>query len=151
MMSPAGGRHGWVVMNVAGPLATFVREHKLGVVLGAETGFFIERNPDTVRASDVAFVRSKRSPDPIPEEFFEGAPDIAVEVLSPLDSASEVHEKAEQWLASGCAEVWLVDPRRQVASICTRSDAALCLQAVQVLASELLPGFALSVTELFKL
>ena len=60
MMAPAGGQHGWVVTNVTVPLATFVKERQLGYVLGAETGFVLEQDPDTVRAPDVAFIRAGR-------------------------------------------------------------------------------------------
>ena len=83
MMSPAGSEHGWVIMNIAAPLATFVRSHELGCVFGAETGFIIQRHPDSVRAPDIAFVCRDRVPDPLPPGFFDGPPDLAVEVTSP--------------------------------------------------------------------
>jgi len=132
-MSPAGGLHGWVMLNVGSPVRERVRRTKSGYIFGAETGFLIERDPDTVRAPDVAFVRLERVKHGLTERFFEGAPDLAAEVLSPTDSASEVHEKAEQWLRAGCSEVWLIDPRRKSASRCT----------------PLLPDFLLPVDSLF--
>ena len=150
MMSPAGSEHGWVIMNIAAPLATFVKENQLGYVFGAETGFVIHRNPDSVRAPDVAFVRRDRVPGKLPREYFEGPPDVAVEVLSPSDSASAIHEKAEEWLTSGCREVWLIDPQRKVASQCTWVDQAIVRRPVERLASELLPGFQLLVEQLFE-
>jgi Uma2 family endonuclease len=150
MMSPANSRHGWVVVNVTVPLASFVRERRLGLVLGAETGFVIGRDPDTVRAPDVSFVRAERIEGELPEKFFAGAPDLAVEVLSPSDSASEVHEKAEDWLRAGCCEVWLVDTRRKTASTCTLSGKSVVRQPVDVLTSDLLPGFELPVARLFE-
>ena len=90
MMPPAGFEHGRIEMAISAPLACFVKEHSLGVVTGAETGFLIGRDPDTVRAPDVAFVRAKRVPATPTTGFFEGAPDLAVEVLSPNDRASEL-------------------------------------------------------------
>ena len=150
MMSPANSRHGWVVVNVTAPLANFVKERKLGVVLGAETGFLIERNPDTVRAPDVSFVRAERVQGELPESFFPGAPDLAVEVLSPNDSASEVHEKAEDWLHAGCCEVWLIDPRRKTASKCSLTGDAVVHLPVDALTSDVLPGFELPVSRLFE-
>ena len=60
MTSPTGEEHGLVVFNLTLALGAFVRQHKLGRVFGVETGFIIARNPDTVRAPDVAFVRAKR-------------------------------------------------------------------------------------------
>lgn len=150
MMAAAGGEHGWVIMNLAAPLATFVRQHQLGIVFGAETGFVIRRNPDTVRAPDIGVVFSHRVPDPLPAGFLEGPPDLAVEVLSPGDTIAEVLEKAEDWLTSGCREVWLIDPRRRVASQCTWDNSALVRRPVDRLASPLLPGFEMPVVELFR-
>lgn len=60
MMSPAGGRQGRVTMNCGRLLANHVDEHNLGVVYAAETGFVLARDPDTVRAPDVAFVSAAR-------------------------------------------------------------------------------------------
>ncbi|NQV26001.1 MAG: Uma2 family endonuclease [Rhodopirellula sp.] len=150
LMSPAGSEHGWVVMNVAGPVMIFVRDHKLGYTFGAETGFVIERDPDTVRAPDVAFVSAERIKDRPSAQFFPGPPDLAVEVLSPSDTASEVQEKAEAWLNSGCQEVWLIDPRRQTATKLTPSEDSIIQQTVVTLTTSLLPGFSLAVADLFK-
>ena len=150
MMSPAGGQHGWVIINISAPLATYVREHDLGYVFGAETGFFIERGPDTVRAPDVAFVRKDRISGSVPIKFFPGAPDLAVEVLSPSDHASQVQAKASNWLNCGCAEVWLVDPRSETASRCLLKDGEIVVNSVEALESDLLPGFELQVAELFQ-
>ena len=93
-MAAAGFRHGAVIMNVAGPLSQHVRTHELGVVCGAETGFALERDPDTVLAPDIAFVRRERIlASGLPAAFWEGPPDLAVEVTSPGDTRREVAEK----------------------------------------------------------
>src|SRR5262245_16355613 len=60
-MAPSGGQHGWIVIRVTKPLAQHVDANRLGLVLGAETGFKLAENPDTVRAADVAFVRRERA------------------------------------------------------------------------------------------
>ena len=101
MMSPAGSKHGVIALRIGGLLMDFVEPRGLGVVFGAETGFCIASNPDTVRAPDVAFVRRERIGGGLPEGFFPGAPDLAVEVLSPNDRASEVLAKVRDWLAAG--------------------------------------------------
>lgn len=150
LMSPAGSKHGWVVMNIAGPLRAFVRTEGLGYVFGAETGFVIETNPDTVRAPDVAFVQKNRVDGELPDQFFPGAPDIAVEVLSPNDTASAVEEKSEAWLNAGCHAVWLVDPQRKTASICTLADTGMVSRSVKELSSDMLPGFELMVGSIFE-
>src|SRR5436309_542072 len=83
-MSPAGFHHGRLIMNIATPLDQHVRSQKLGTVCAAETGFLLTTDPDTVRAADVAFVRQERI-DHVsePEGYWPGAPDLAVEVVSP--------------------------------------------------------------------
>jgi len=150
MMSPGNAEHGWVIMNISAPLATFVKQNNLGYVFGAETGFIIERDPDSVLAPDVAFVRRDRIPGPIPTKFFPGPPDLAVEVLSASNSALEVQEKTEEWLNSGCREVWLIDPKRKSAAICTLSGRGVRVETVDSLTSDLLPAFALPVADVFQ-
>src|SRR3954469_18725334 len=98
VMSPAGWRHGGVAANVASLLGPFIRKHNCGRGFGAETGFLLNRNPDTVRAPDFAFIAEKHLPKTEPSEaFWPGAPDLAVEVLSPGDTSGEVDEKIEEW------------------------------------------------------
>lgn len=84
--------------------------------------------------------------------FCPEAPDIAAEVLSPGDTASEVHEKAEDWLRAGCQEVWLVDPRLQRVSKLTLIDNQIRHEILDdQLTSDVLPGFAMPVSEIFRL
>jgi Uma2 family endonuclease len=83
-MAPAGFEHGIVIARLTWRLGQHVETHNLGVVCGAETGFKITDNPDTVRAPDIAFVSSERLAEiGITKKFWAGAPDLAVEVLSP--------------------------------------------------------------------
>jgi len=114
---PAGYRHGEVAMNLATAIHTFVRAHRLGSVLAAETGFKLFSNPDTVRAPDVAFIRADRVPTPAPRGFPAMAPDLAVEVLSPDDQPGEVLKKVADWVNAGVLLVWVVDPVRRVARV----------------------------------
>jgi len=150
MMSPAGSRHGSVVARLTGRLVGFVDEHPLGTVFGAETGFQICCNPDTVRAPDVGFVRAERVEGELPGGFFPGAPDLAVEVLSPGDRASEVLAKVQDWLGAGCAGVWVVDPHTRSISVYHADGSVAILRERDVLdGGDLLPGFLLPVAEVF--
>ncbi|HEX2972346.1 MAG TPA: Uma2 family endonuclease, partial [Tepidisphaeraceae bacterium] len=70
-MAPAGSQHGAVIINLAAPLAQFVKANHLGIVFAAETGFIIARQPDTVRGPDIAFVAKERIPaSGLPRNFF---------------------------------------------------------------------------------
>lgn len=150
LLSPDGSEHGWIVGRLTLRIGNCVEQGQSGHFFGAETGFLIERNPDTVRAPDFAFVKSDRIKDRPPAQFFPGPPDLAVEVLSSSDSASEVQEKAEAWLNSGCQEVWLIDPRRKSATRLTPAENSIVQQSVETLLTDLLPGFSLAAAELFK-
>jgi Uma2 family endonuclease len=112
VMSPGGWKHGNVISNIHGVLLDHVRRHKLGIMFSAETGFKLTANPDTVRAPDVAFVSKANIPADLSERgYWPGAPDLAVEVVSPNDTSGEVDEKIEAWLEAGCVSIWVVDPK----------------------------------------
>ena len=77
-MSPAGSEHGAVIVRLTQRLAHLVEDKKLGVVFGAETGFRLAQDPDTVLAPDIAFIQSSRIPAAgLPKTFWPGAPDLA--------------------------------------------------------------------------
>ena len=151
-MSPAGGEHGAVAMRIGWRLAQSVDTNRLGVVLAAETGFTLERDPDTVRAPDVAFVRGDRIPaEGVPKAYWPGAPDLAVEVISPNDPAREVEEKVDSWLRGGASEVWVTDPASQTVAIHGRSDEVEVLDKEEILdGGTLLPGFHCPIQGLFE-
>ena len=94
VMAPAGGRHGEVAHTLALFIGNHVRKRNLGRVFAAETGFVLRRDPDTVRAPDVAFVAAERlQAEETPAGFLESAPDLAIEVVSPGDAATAVRDK----------------------------------------------------------
>jgi Uma2 family endonuclease len=124
MMSPAGFEHGVITQRIAAFLHAHVAARQLGVVTAAETGFLLARAPDTVRAPDVAFVARARLPRGRTVGFFEGAPDLAIEVLSPSETRDEAARarataKISDWLAAGCIEVWSVDPGTRTVTVHT--------------------------------
>jgi Uma2 family endonuclease len=150
-MTPAGSKHGVTIANLTAPLTVHVKASNLGIVLGAETGFKIGSEPDTVRAPDIAFIRRERIPaSGVPEEFWPGAPDLAVEVLSPSDTIYEVEEKVTDWLAAGTRIVWVLNPRRRVIHIHRPQRQTQTLTEKDTLDGEdVLPGFRCQIAELF--
>jgi len=151
-MSPSGWRHGEVIDNLQAILSAYIRAKRLGRGFGAETGFLIQRNPDTVRAPDFAFIADKNLPVEKPKEaFWPGAPDLVVEVLSPGDSKGEVDEKIDAWLVAGCAAVWIIDPRLQtVTTYRSRTDVSVKAVAETLDGGDVVPGFSCPVAELFR-
>ncbi len=151
MMSPAGFEHGRVTMRVSLLLGRFVAERDLGEATAAETGFLIARDPDTVRAPDVAFVRKERLRDAPIRGYFEGAPDLAVEVLSPEDRPDRTLAKIRTWLDAGTVEVWVIDPEDRTVAIHRSSDSSTVVlgDSESLRSKELLPGFVMPVAEVF--
>ncbi len=150
-MSPAGFEHGVIGMNLGMLLARYVKANKLGDVCLAETGFKIASAPDTVLAPDVSFVRRERIPESgRPQAFYPGAPDLAVEVVSPGDTKKEVAGKVEDWLAAGCQAVWVINSKRRTVVIHRPQTEALTLTEDDELdGQDVVPGFRCSVSEIF--
>jgi len=150
LMSPSGSLHAIVAATLGGILYDYVTQRKLGSVFGAEGGFRIGHDPDTVRAPDAAFVSAARMPASIPAGFFPGPPDLAVEVLSPSDRASEVLTKVSDWLEAGCRIVWVVDPEAQSVTVYAPDKAMRILHRSDALTGEeVLPGFQVELSKLF--
>ena len=117
-MALSGGRHGYISANICAILSSYVQSTDLGCVFATGTGFTLQRDPDTVRAPDAAFVSQGRLPQ---EESLDGylelAPDLAVEVISPNDRPQEVREKAADWLNAGTRLVWVIYPSSRTATV----------------------------------
>jgi Uma2 family endonuclease len=136
---------------VAFLLSQHVRQHNLGAVYAAETGFQLRQDPDTVRAADAAFVaRSRIPPEGEPEGYWAIAPDLVVEVVSSSDSATAVQSKVTDWLAAGGRLVWVVYPDTQTVTEYRALTEVRVLTADQTLkGGDVLPGFACGVGEIF--
>jgi Uma2 family endonuclease len=148
-MSPSGGEHGAVVWNLSGLLAPHIKI--IGQGFGAETGFKIASDPDTVRAADIAFVRRERIPESgIPKNFWELAPDLVVEVVGPGDTYSEVLEKVEDWLDAGVRAVWVVDSKRRSITVYrSLTDVTRLSEGDELNGGDVVPGFRCKVSEIF--
>ncbi len=159
MMTPAGALHGRVAMALGALLHVYASQHRLGQVFAAETGFKIHVDPDTVRAPDIAFVAKERVPPAgVPRGYWELAPDLVVEVVSPndpstssgCDSAADVQDKIEEWLNAGVRRVWVVYPDTQTIHICRSLKEVNVLKPGDRLDGEdVLPGFSCTVEEIF--
>ena len=131
-------------------LCNHVERLGLGTVL-VEAGYLLQRGPDTVRGPDVSFISLARlHPHQVPEEFIPGAPDLAVEILSPSSRWSEVEEKIADYFAAGTRLVWVVDPRERRAIVRYPDRPPRVVASGESLDGEdVVPGFALALAELF--
>ena len=149
--SPAGDEHGQAGMRAGWRSGQHVETNGIGAVFLAETGFMIARNPDTVRAHDVAFVRGE-----VVEEtgvlpgFWPGAGDWVIEVISPGDSYTEVKEKVIEWLESGCRMVVTIDPRRRIVTVYrSRHDIEILTEEDTPFGGDVAEGWELALSVLF--
>jgi len=150
MVPPAGYEHGSLGNRIGRRLGNYVEPRGLGDVLDSSAGFRIARDPDTVRVPDVSFVSAQRAPSGKARGFYEGAPDLAVEIISPTDRPGEVKAKAQDWLEAGCRMVWVVDPdARTVAVYRGRAKAVILRESDTLSGGDVLPGFSLPVAEIF--
>jgi Uma2 family endonuclease len=154
-VSPAGFRHGRLAAEIARRLGNFLAEHPhVGVVVGAETGFRLRRDPDTVLGPDAAVVRTDRLPAAqLQAGYLELAPDLAVEIVSPTDRWATVSGKVDAYLAAGVRVVWVVEPGPRAVRVYSSDSPEQRLHADrgEVLRLEtILPGFALPLSELFE-
>lgn len=145
-MSPAGLEHGEIAARFAASLTTYVRQHRLGTVYIAEAGFRLRNDPDTVRVPDISFVRAERVVRT--EKFMPGPPDLAVKVVSPSDSFSDVAEKTREYLSAGASAVIVVDPRTRIVNVYRAAAITVATDVLEV--DDVVPGWKLPLREIFE-
>ena len=150
-MPPAGFEHGDVIMRLAIALGTHIYEHKLGRICDGQTGFRLSM--DLCFAPDISFVSNERIKLilPVKEKLFHGAPDLAVEVLSPSDSITKTEEKIRLYLTHGTLLAWMVDIKHKSVRVYRKTNDFELLRPGQFLTgNSVLPGFRFAVTKLFE-
>jgi Uma2 family endonuclease len=150
-LTKPGLEHGRVAANVGILLGVHARQTGSGVTVAAETGFLLARAPDTVRAPDAAFISKERVEQAgRTVKYMPGAPDLAVEVVSPSDTFHEVQDKALEWLTAGATAVLVIDPAKQTATVYRgKGDAHVYNVREIVDLSDAVPSFSVAVAELF--
>lgn len=145
---PPGFVHGKLAVRIGARLLAFVDDRNLGEV-AVESGYVLERAPDTVRGPDVSFIRAERAPvGDARETFVEGVPDLAVEIRSPGDHAGEIAAKVAEYLNAGTSIVWVVDPRKRVILVHTPDGMTRVLRDDDTLdGGSVLPGFSVRASD----
>ena len=148
---PTGIRHGKTVVRLIVLLAGIVEPRQMGTLVASDTGFLLEKEPDTVREPDVAFISAQRlSLDEDVTGYFEGPPDLAVEIASPSDSPRQLFDKARMWISFGVPLVWTVDPDARTLDVHRPNQPLIRLSADDTLdGGQVLPGFTCTVGDIF--
>jgi Uma2 family endonuclease len=148
-MAPTGDAHGAVALWIGHLIVGYVAEHDLGDASGAETGYRLSTDPDTVRGPDVGFIAKSRL-TPMTGKYYPVAPDLAVEVVSPGDSAHLVRRKVNQYLAAGTSLVWVIYPEEKVVDVYRPAHDTSTFKVGNTLdGGNVLPGFKLPVSDIF--
>jgi Uma2 family endonuclease len=146
-VNPSGFAASSVGLRIGRLIGNFVDEHDLGEMTGADGGYVLFSDRETLLAPDVAFVRKDRVP---PEEeqarFARLAPDLAVEILSPSDRMASALAKVSLYLEAGVLAVWLFDPIKRTITVFSPDDAPMRLEENDTLTGgNILPGFSIRV------
>ena len=152
MTPPAGGPHARASTNVVVLLYAYVEPRALGSVFADGAGYLLLALPRTVRSPDASYVRADRLPEEgVGPGFLRVAPDLAIEVLSPSESASELEEKLDDYRACGTPLIWVMDPVRRTVMIVASDAPVRWLREGDTLdGGTVIPGFSCTVAELFK-
>jgi len=149
MMTPAGHWHAEIASRLVRLIGDHVERSDLGATYSGDPGFRLSRDPDTVLAPDGAFVSRERLPES-QDGYYEGPPDLAVEVVSPNDRVRTVEDKAAAWLAAGARAVWVVWPNTRTVTVHRPGRKPRTLREEDTLTGEdVLPGFVCPVAKVF--
>lgn len=146
-----GKIHGRIAMTFGSALVAYVRPRRLGTVIGSDAGVLVQRNPDTVREPDIAYISAERLPlDDQSDGYLEVAPELVVEIVSPSDREQEVNDKTLMWLSLGVTMVIEVYPAERAVMVHRADGPAVTLTGDDVLdGGDVLPGFRLPLSEIF--
>ena len=151
-MSRPGWEHGEILMSIAGRIHSHVLANDLGRVAVGDTGFVLERREDgkdTVRGLDLAFVSKERASEHLSSGWTTIAPDLAVEIISPSNKASDIAKKIWQLLQAGTSMIWIVYPELQHIAVHTNDGTFKLKESDLLTGGDILPGFEVRVADIF--
>lgn len=151
-MSKPTGEHGEITFLLGLKIGNYVFENKLGRMTAAETGFILERNPDgkdTLRGLDIAFISNEKAPKHLEGKLIDFAPDFAVEVMSPGNTAIDIHKKIRQLLKVGTSLIWIVYAETRTIVVHTKAGAVTLEETDMLSSGDVLPGFEVKVADIF--
>ena len=151
-MGNSGALHGYVCSLLLVSLASYILSKKLGVILDSSTAFKMKNG--NKRSPDISFFAKERlqGMTELPTGFLEGAPDLAVEVLSPGNTFEEIHDKLVEYFENGTRLAWIIHPSEHFVLVYrSNKEPDHLLKSVDSLnGEEVIPGFTLQVADLFQ-
>lgn len=140
--------HGTAVTLLGHHLTGYALEH--GGIVVTETGFVLREDPPRVYGPDLAYLREDPAAYGDRGGWFDSAPDLAVEVISPSNRAADMRRKIGNYFESGSTEVWVVYPDSKTIELHQPTGAISTLGGDDRITSPVLPGFELLVSEIFR-
>jgi Uma2 family endonuclease len=140
--------HSKVALRLQRRLMFFVEERQLGGVY-PETGYVLSPDPPTLRFPDLSFLSLERERSQSPDDYVRGAPELAVEIVSPSDSAEDLQLKIHQYLSAGAKAVWVIYPKTRSVHLYQHGVSRVLTEKDVLDAPELFPGWSMPVSELF--
>jgi len=148
-LPPAKSLHSLIALAVLETLQAYLRERGFGRAI-PEAGYILLRDPLTIRRSDVSVLSKERIRSTRKDEYFEGAPELAVEIVSPSDPADDLQIKVDQYLGAGAKQVWIFYPKTKGVHVFFAGGSLATFDETQTLTGgDLLPEFAVKVGDLF--
>ena len=146
-----GLEHAYIADNCYGSIRDYVIGANLGRVFSSQLSYILARDPDTVRIPDLGFIRQERlDAVGVIRGYFPGAPDLAIEVISPSNSYSDVAEKVFDYLEAGTLMVIVLEPRTHTVSVHrSPTDIVALTEADMLDGGDVVPGWSMPVSEIF--
>ena len=147
---PTGHPHGFIENIIGALLYIYLKTNQIGRALTGEVGIYTKRNPDHIRAADVAFISHERLAQAQEDGFLDVAPELVVEIMSPANTWTDAQEKLAEYFAIDVKMVWIVDPQLEQVHVYRSPEQVKLLRKEDALTGEeILPGFTIPLTELF--
>ncbi len=151
-MGNSGAKHGYIAIILSSALFAVVMAQKLGALFDSSTAFNMKNG--NKRSPDISFFAKERLQelDDLPTSFLDGAPDLAIEILSPTNTIEEINDKLVEYFENGSRLVWVINPSQHYVLVYRSSqEPDRLLKSIDSLdGEEVVPGFTFPVANLFQ-
>jgi Uma2 family endonuclease len=148
-MSPTKKIHNRISVQLLRFIMRHVDVEQLGEIVIPDTGFRLQKEPEIIRIPDMAFIPKDRI-TPLDDDFYNIAPDLAVEIMSPGNTVKEIDQRVVEYFAAGTRLMWVIYPKtRRVHVFTSDRDVTILNVGDTLTGGDVLPGFVLPLANLF--